>query len=186
MSLADVLYSTLLKTPLGTQLSHVYPYNHRPHQMCALVAAVNEAIERFPSGTLAEVGCFRGHTSVFLATHVAAVAPGRAYKYNAYDTFSGFVTEDVSYEIEDRKLDTKRSDFSGFRRNDIRWVQENVDRNASATIPISLHAANASTHDFAELEAPIFMLIDVDLYKPTLNVLERLWERMQQIGRAHV
>jgi cephalosporin hydroxylase len=179
MGLKDIVYGALRNSPFGPKLAHAYPYNFRPHQLAALLRYVDEAIGRFSEGSLIEVGCYYGHTSIFLASHVATVAGGRNYTYRCYDTFGGFMEQDVDYELEDRSVSYKRADFVGFRRNDIKWVQQTIDRNAANMIPVSPQRIDASSHDFGELRNPIFALLDLDLHRPTMNALQRLWAKME-------
>jgi len=178
VAIKDVLYSALRASPIGPRLAHIYPYNFKPHQLCAILGLVSEVLEKHPTGEFVEVGCCQGYTSIFLSTHVATAAPSGSYLYQGYDTFAGFEKDDIDFELVDRGLGLKRDLYSGFQRNRQDWVQQSVDRNRAWTIPIQLMKANATTHDFAEVKQPIFILIDVDVFKPTENALHRLWPRL--------
>jgi O-methyltransferase len=179
----EVVYRIVRNALPGRILAHRYPYMFTPAQLVALIQLLDEAVMGNPRDTVVEVGCAAGNTTVFFAYHLAQLSKtGWNGAYHAYDTFSGFVSDDVAFETRDRTPEIPAGNFSGFRLNKQRWVQDNLDRNADRIVPVVLHCRNASTHDFAEIERAAFVLIDVDIYKPTENALMRLWPKIAPGG----
>jgi O-methyltransferase len=176
------VYGWLRNSPFGHRLAHRYPYMYTPRQLATLVSLLDEAATNAPSGQVVEVGCAAGHSTVFIAYHLAELAKrGQRHDYHAYDTFAGFPESDVDYEAR-RIPNIARSRFEGFQLNRQSWVQQSLDRNAENIAPVTLHCVNASEHDFAEIADLAFGLIDVDLHQPTARALERLWPKVSPGG----
>lgn len=181
--LYEVLYRIVRNALPGRVLAHRYPYMFTPAQLVALIQLLDEAVADNPRDAVIEVGCAAGNTTVFLAYHLQQLSrAGWNGAYHAYDTFGGFVPDDVAFETGQRTPAIQASAFSGFRLNSQKWVQDNLDRNADRIVPVTLHRRNASTHDFAEIERAAFVLLDVDIYKPTENALARLWPKIAPTG----
>ena len=179
----EVVYRIIRNALPGRILAHRYPYMFTPAQLVALVQLLDEAVRNNPRDAVVEVGCAAGNTTVFLAYHLAQLSKtGWNGAYHAYDTFSGFVSDDVAFETGERTPEIPAGSFSGFQLNSQRWVEDNLNRNADRIVPVRLHCRNASIHDFAEIERAAFVLIDVDIYKPTENALARLWPKIAPGG----
>lgn len=153
---------------------HRYPYMYEPMQLAVLIGALDEALSHCPGGAVIEVGCAAGHTTIFLSRHLYT----REYSgcYYAYDTFSGFTHDDRQAEIRAGRISSaKQLDFS---LNNRRWVQWAIDQNVRM-VQTRLVEVDAAQHSFRELNEPVaFVLLDVDVYRPTLNSLNRLWPKL--------
>ena len=164
--------------PLRKLMLHRYPYMYEPTQLMVLVTSLDEALSHCPGGAVVEVGCAAGHTTIFLSRHLyLRKYPGR---YHAYDTFRGFTRDDQQSEIASGRIRSARQlDFS---LNDRRWVQWAIDQNVRM-VQTKLVEVDAANHDFSELNEPVaFVLLDVDVYRPTSNSRSRLWPKLAPGG----
>lgn len=142
-----------------------YVYNIGPAQITWLCDAISQT--KGNGGCIIEVGAARGMTTLFLLTHMAEMGDKRPFV--VIDTFSGFTKEDVSYEVKQRNKN--RSAYRSFRYNDREIFMANL---AKAGFPdVVVFETDVSTFDFSGLPSIDVMLIDVDLYLPTLATLER-------------
>jgi O-methyltransferase len=166
--------------PLRKLILHQYPYNYSPRQLVTLINLLDKALSHCPNGAVLEVGCFSGHTTTFLSRHLYTCSYS-GYHY-AYDTFKGFTDSDVKTEINAGRLSSRNEfDFS-FTTNNQRWVQWTIDQNKKMA-KVHLVKTDAAVHQFEEIEGPLaFVLIDVDVYQPTLNSLNRLWPKLSPGG----
>jgi len=100
--------------------------------------------------------------------------------YVAIDTFKGFLKEDIDYEVSNRgKADRLVKLKRAFASNKKSWVERTLQRNGVTRA--TLIEADASTFDYGPYEIS-FALIDVDLYLPVRNSLEKLYPRMAEGG----
>ena len=159
-------------TPLRRFLFYRYTYNFTPGQLAFLVQCLNET--RDVSGDIFEVGCARGHTTCFLNRHLQS--SGIAKDYYCVDTFGGFTAKDVAFEISQRGK--KRSDFTEFRSNSLKWFEYTLKQNRCRRT----FCVQADVQNF-EFSRPIsFCLLDVDLYRPTISALRRMWPMLSPGG----
>jgi predicted O-methyltransferase YrrM len=167
----------LLHTPLQKYVGYRYQHMFTPAQLSFLVNCL-DATRNVP-GTIFEVGCAAGMTTVWLNKHLDSVGPDR--QYVSVDTFSGFVDRDVEHEIKARgkALEAwKLRQF--FSSNDRRWVDRTLRRNHITRV--SLIEADAVTFDYSPYDAISFALVDVDLYLPVKATLDRIRSRMAKGG----
>jgi predicted O-methyltransferase YrrM len=152
---------------------HRYPYMFSPSQLGFLCEQITNTSEL--PGSILEVGCAFGTTTVFLNRHIDSL--GTNLDYYAIDTFAGFTAKDISYEhalgrhyqYNTDFRDNSRSAFDRtMRRNDIRRVTS--------------FRADATTFDYTRIAPFRFALVDVDLYRPVLAVLETIYELMSPGG----
>lgn len=157
-------------------LLHRYPYMHSPAQLMTLVATVDQAIAAVPRGAVVEVGCASGHTTVLLARHLRD--RGHAGPYLAFDTFGGFTVEDKAAEAASGRPAER---LTGFTRNSRQWVAWTLAQNKGVTV--QLVQADAGRAEFAEIPGEIaFVLLDVDVERPTAHTLRKLWPRLARGG----
>ena len=157
----------LFHSPLKRYFFPKYLYNHTPPQLCFLCQCVEET--RSVAGSIAEVGCANGLTTVFLNRYMNS--QGIEKPYYAIDTFSGFVTEDINFEVENRGK--QRHLFKRFEVNKKKWYDatmrwNNVDRVRSVE-------ADVNKYDLTTLGPLSFALLDVDLYRPIKKSLPELY-----------
>ena len=169
-----VVRGAALHTPLEKYVFHRYDYQFTPPQLCFLCECLERT--RDVEGSVVEVGCAFGATTVFLAKYLAAAGIDKPYV--CIDTFSGFTAPDVDYERRHRGKDAS---FAAFRVNKREWFERTLERNGVAA---AVHRADANTFDYARLGPVSFCLIDVDLYRPTLAALEGIVPNLAPGGIA--
>lgn len=142
-----------------------YDYGIDPAQLSWLVTAIDATRSNAKPGSIVEVGVARGMTSAFLLEHLKRSGDKR--RYVCIDSFAGFIPSDVDFEVNQR---SKRPDVYGaFSYNDVDVFTANLNRVGYPRLQI--HKGDASAFDFATIAPVDVMLLDVDLYVPTLNVL---------------
>jgi O-methyltransferase len=159
-------------TPLRRLLFYRYNYNFTPEQLGFLVQCLNET--RDVSGDVFEVGCARGHTTCFLNRHLQS--SGIAKDYYCIDTFGGFTAEDVAFEVTQRGK--KRSDFTAFRSNSLKWFEYTLKQNGCRRT----FCVRTDVQNFEFCRPISFCLLDVDLYRPTISALRRIWPMLSPGG----
>lgn len=128
-------------------------------------------------GSVVEVGCETGVTTVFLNKFMDAL--GIQKHYYALDTFSGFVKEDVEFEVLTRNK--RRSDYrSLFTVNSRKWFDWTMTRNGITRVRSIL--ADANTFDFSRIGPISFCLLDVDLYRPIRKCLPAIYDVLSPGG----
>lgn len=148
-----------------------YPYYLAPAHLVALINAIEDTADI--EGCVVEVGIARGMTTRFLAEHLL----GSGTKLYAIDTFSSFDPADMAHEVSERGKSLGRmkvfwNDLAGFRRD-----MAGLD----FVIPVQGDIKTVN------LPSPIRVaLLDVDLYRPTLAGLSRLYERLVPGGYIFV
>jgi O-methyltransferase len=126
------------------------------------------------------MGVARGMTTVFLNTHMDELRDNR--KYLAIDTFSGFTSEDVDFEVANRGK--SRTAYFGFQYNDESVFRRNMTR-------LGFDRVEVLKLDVNRLEprhlGPVSVaLIDVDLYRPSLHALQVTYEALEPGGYIFV
>lgn len=119
---------------------------------------------------MAEIGCASGSTTVFLNKYMDSQKIEKTYY--AVDTFSGFVSRDIDFEVSNRGKSPGM--FNSFRVNRKKWFdgtmrQNNVNRVKSIE-------ANVNVFDLTTLGPISFALLDVDLYLPMKKGLKELYK----------
>jgi hypothetical protein len=159
-------------SPLHPWFFRRYPFMFTPSQLAFLVDCLNEtdAVE----GSIVEIGCAFGETTVFLNRHLDEL--GTTKRYLCIDTFKGFTGEDVAVERHRGKW----HDYGEFRANNVRWferrmVNSGIDR-------VEVHIADAANFDYSLFGPVSFALVDVDLYRPVRAALLGLAPRMSLGG----
>ena len=176
-----LMKAAAFQTPAARYLGPRYPYNFRPKQLAFLVEML-DGVEEIP-GSIVEVGCFTGATTIFLSEHLRD--QGRSRRYVAIDTFAGFLHDDVEHEINVRGKTADREAFAtGFVLNDRNWVRRSLD--LSGHSEVDLVEADAATLDYRRFAPIAFALIDVDLYRPVAAALAAIAPCMTKGGRIVV
>lgn len=148
-----------------------YRYQLEPLQLAEIVLAIEAvAQDRDDPMTIVEIGVARGMTTRFIAEHVRA--SGYAVKYYCIDTFSSFTDADLAYEEQHRGK--SRNEMRHFTYNDFDAWKANL----AEFDFITAIQADAGAFDYGGLGPIDFCFLDVDLYRPTLAALERLWPNM--------
>jgi SAM-dependent methyltransferase len=152
----------------------VYPFMFTPTQLMFIGQALRDTRD-VPGGCL-EVGCAYGATTVFLRKLMEE--EGIEKPYTAIDTFSGFVPEQVEFEIASRRKSP--SIGLSFASNKREWYEtalavDGVDGVRAVT-------ADAAAFDYASLGKIAFCLLDVDLYVPIRDALPKIERQLAPGG----
>jgi len=126
-------------------------------------------------GSILEVGCAFGATTVFLNRHIDTL--GIDVDYYAIDTFAGFTADDIAYE---HSLGRHYRYDTDFRGNSKPWFDRTMRRNGVRRA--TSFRADATTFDYTKIAPFRFVLVDVDLYRPVLAVLENTYELVSPGG----
>jgi len=162
-------------TPLQRWFFYRYDYMYTPPQLCFLSSRL-DAVAEVP-GSVVEIGCAFGHTTVFLNKHMDA--QGIDKPYWCIDTFRGFTAADVRAEREVRP--EAGGDLVGtFRHNSPRWFRRTLENNGVDRVRIVV--SDVAEVDFDDLGEIAFCLIDVDLYQPVKVALEKVYPRLSPGG----
>ncbi len=179
----EILLDGLVKralfwSPLRPYLLYKYRYAFTPAQLARLTALATEVAG--VSGDFCEIGCYRGYTTVWLNRHLDTIAPAK--QYWAIDTFGGFVPGDVAHERQTRGKDSAadRRALDKFTINSQRWFDRTMQLNGITRV--TSHAAAVQDFAFPAAARFCYVLLDVDLYRPTKVALEKLWPLLSPGG----
>ena len=162
------------RTRWRTHMYHRYEYAFPPGQLAALIGVLDQGL-RVP-GSVVEVGCAYGHTTVLMAKHLAARSEVR--RQICVDTFSGFTSEDATFEIEHRG---KTVDYSTLYAD---VTMETFRRNLANNGVVGVEAivADVNDFDFDRVGPVAFAFIDVDLYRPMKRAITECYDRLSPGG----
>jgi O-methyltransferase len=163
------------RAPMASRLmAPSYPYKLNPAQLAAMIELIDDT--RDSGASIAEVGIAKGDTSVFLLEHLTTVDDDRPLLL--FDTFGGFTPESVAIEISDRgKAST---DYGLFRYADETRFRRSLQKAGYENFRIV--KGDASRFDWSTI-APIgAVILDIDLYQPTIGVLEAIWPHLVPSG----
>jgi predicted O-methyltransferase YrrM len=169
---AALLQRVALSTPIARWLWPPYRYMFTPPQL----AFLGRELDRAPVGTALEVGCANGDTTVWLSHWMDAAGTDRPYV--AIDTFSGFLSRDIAVEAEHGR-DPNRFSRS-FRGPTRQRFDHAMSVNGIARVQVI--SADATILDYAQFAPVAFALIDVDLYRPVRETLERVYPHVREGG----
>ncbi len=136
---------------------------HDPVRYGSISLALERLREEGIEGAMAEVGVWRGHTSKL----IRALEPTK--KFYLFDTFKGFSPKDLPQGSGDCRF----SDTS------VEIVKKNVGSLKGVTIIPGYFPESAKS---LEKERFSFVMLDVDLFAPTLAGLEYFYPRMSSGG----
>ena len=151
-----------------------YLYNFTPPQLCFLCRCIEDT--KHISGAISEIGCSIGSSTVFLNKYLDA--QNICKEYYALDSFSGFLDEDINFEVA--KRGKARGQFSAFQINKKKWFDETMRMNGITRV----HSieADVNQYDLTTLGPLSFSLLDVDLYRPMKKALHELYEVLSPGG----
>jgi O-methyltransferase len=165
--------------PPGVQKSfsiYHYDYMFTPAQLCFLCDCLNRT--KGVPGSVVEIGCATGHTTVFLSLYINDISDNR--QYIAIDTFKGFTREDLSYEYEMRAK-RRGSLTKAFTLNKLERFNKTMKYHG--IYRVRAVPTDINTFDFATIPGGIsFCLLDVDLYRPTKYALQKIHEILKDGG----
>jgi O-methyltransferase len=163
----------LLRTPARELFTYRYRYMFSPSQLGFLCEQITRT-SGVP-GSILEVGCAFGATTVFLNRHIDTL--GINVDYHAIDTFDGFTETDISGEYARGRQYRYETDF---RENSKPWFDRTMRRNGVRRV--TSFRGDAATFDYTTIAPFRFALVDVDLYRPVLAVLGAVYDLMSPGG----
>jgi len=163
----------LLNIPVRGLSGHKYDYMFSPAQLGFLCEQLTRTAD--VPGSIVEIGCAYGATTVFLNRHLDSQAS--TADYFAIDTFRGFTEADISAE---KKLGRDFHYEYEFRQNSKAAFDRTMRRNGIDRV--TSFRADAGSFDYASIAPFRFALVDVDLYKPVLSVLRSVYALMSPGG----
>ena len=151
-----------------------YPYKINPGQLAWLTESIERSRQNSIPGCIVEAGVAVGMTSFWLAHHMQLQRDLRYYI--GIDTFNGFVPKDVKHEVNVRGK--TQADYKAFGYNDARTFERNIKRSGYGHCMVY----QCPIQQFAWERVPLVdvLLLDVDLYLPTLETLRRVRPRMNR------
>ena len=150
-----------------------YEYMYSPSQLGFLCQQITNTAE--VPGSILEVGCAWGATTVFLNRHIDEL--GLDVNYYAVDTFEGFTDDDIRTEHERGR---RYSYDAAFHANSQAWFDRTMRRNEVARV--TSFRGDAATFDYKKIAPFRFVLIDVDLHRPVLAALEAIYDLVSPGG----
>lgn len=134
-------------------------------------ASINLALSRIERegipGSIAEVGVWKGVTSKFIHSHASERS------LHLFDTFSGFPESDLQ--------NSQSSDTTRFRDTSLERVKRKLGNTTNVIFHVGYFPETAAG---LESERFALVMIDVDLYKPTVAALEFFYPRLERGGYA--
>ncbi len=175
MDLGERVKYAIYRTPLlNRAMAPKYPYKINPGELCAMLQFIDST--RQTGASVAEVGVAHGDTSVFLLEHLENILDDRSLLL--FDTFSGFTEGSIEHEVSARGK--VRTDLDKFRYGDEARFINNIHRLGYKRFRTV--AGDASQFDWSSI-APIgAMLLDIDLYQPTIDILEGVYPHLAPEG----
>ncbi|MDP8240461.1 MAG: TylF/MycF/NovP-related O-methyltransferase [Candidatus Hatepunaea meridiana] len=143
---------------------HDMVMNYNDYSRFATIALAVQRIQNEQiDGSMAEAGVFQGETSKI----IHHLAPDRAYYL--FDTFEGFPEQDLEHNQSDTR----------FKNTSVDLVTKNIGTSDNIFIG---KGYVPDTFNGLENEKFAFVLLDLDLYEPTLASLEFFYPRMSSGG----
>ncbi len=168
------LKQVVFQIPIISDLfDYRYDYMFSPTQLGFLCEQITNVVE-IP-GSILEVGCATGHTTVFLNRHIGTLR--LAVNYYAIDTFNGFTSEDLESE---HALGRDYWFAPVFRGNSKARFDRTMRRNGIKRV--MSFQADASTFDYATISPFRMVLVDLDLYRPILLTLNAIYDLVSPGG----
>jgi O-methyltransferase len=161
-------------TPLRKYLFPRFGYGFNSQQICFICQCIEET-QSVP-GAIAEVGCSDGSSTVFFNNYLDSLKSDK--KYFALDTFSGFVRDDIEFEVKSRAKEARY--YKMFRVTKKKWFEWTMHYNGISRV-IAIQA-DVNSFDLKSLGPLSFVLLDVDLYRPTKKSLTELYAVLSSGG----
>lgn len=175
MSATERLKWTAYRTPgFNRLMAPSYPYKLDPAQLTAMCMLIDATAGT--GASVAEIGVAKGDTSVFLLEHLRTVEDER--ELLLFDTFAGFTPESVEVEVEQRGK--SRTYYDKFRYGDEARFTQNLDR--AGYQRFRTVAGDAAKFEWSSIAPVGAAILDVDLYAPTLAIMNAIWPHLHESG----
>lgn len=164
--LIEIAKYAVYRTPVLSRLmAPRYAPKVEPAALAAMIGFIDRT--RHCGGLVAEIGVGQGDSSVFLLEHLLTTGDSRAL--HLFDTFNGFTDASIAVEVDQRSKTP--ADMLRFRYGSEARFRRNLTRRGYTNFRTV--RGDAATFDWTGPVAAI--LLDIDLYQPTLAVLEAVW-----------
>jgi hypothetical protein len=175
LACAALLKEAALRTGIGREpMFSVYNYMFNPEQLRFLMDSLMETADT--EGCCVEAGCASGATTTLLRKWMECKNVRK--QYYAIDTFSGFRSEHVEYEMQLRNKPEIIKHV--FKANKKTWFDASM-KLAGISDVISVEA-DVAQFDFLAVAPISFCLLDVDLYLPIAAALPRIYDGLSSGG----
>lgn len=175
MNAREIAKSIIYRTPFVSRLmAPSYPYKINPGQLAAMVDLIDST--RASGAAVAEIGVAQGDTSVFLLEHLKSVGDTR--ELLLFDTFSGFTDESISFEVSRRQKNAQ--DYDKFRYGDEGRFNRNLT--TAGYSKFRTIKGDAARFDWGSLGPIGAVLLDIDLYQPTIAILDAIYPHIAPGG----
>lgn len=175
MNLTERMKWTAYRTPVVSRLmAPRYPYKLDPGQLAAMCGLIDATAGT--GATVAEIGVAKGDTSMFLLEHLRTVGDER--ELLLLDTFAGFTEESIAVEVEERGK--PKAYYDKFRYGDEERFAANLRR--AGYERFRTVAGDASKFDWPSVAPLGAVILDVDLYAPTIDMLRAIWPLLHEHG----
>lgn len=174
VAVRKLIREALFASPFRKYFFPKFAYNMTAPQLCYLCGCLEQT--RNIPGCIAEAGCARGTTTLFLAKYMEAAKIDK--DYYALDTFGGFTARDI--EQESTRRDDPLRFYSGFQVNKKKWFDGTMAMNGIRRV--TAIQTDLNDYDFPALGPVSFCLLDVDLYRPTKKSLPALFSALSPGG----
>ena len=148
-----------------------YPYKINPGQLAAMVTLIDAT--RTVGGAIAEIGVAKGDSSAFFLEHLATTGDSRPLWL--FDTFAGFTADSIAHETSVRGK-PRAAEYDQFRYGDELRFRRNLEAMGYANFRTV--KGDAAIFDWSGLGPIGAVLLDVDLYQPTIKILEAIYPRL--------
>lgn len=152
-----------------------YPYMLDPIQLSFLITKIDELFQTYERPLkIYEIGVARGMTTAFLAQHI--MAENLPHQIICIDTFGGFTSSHLDFEIT--KRNKAKNELLGFAYNDYETWKKNFEK-INCVKAIKCDAASYKPTKKSNVD---IVLSDVDLYLPTLAILNNFYPCLSESG----
>ncbi len=164
----------LFKSWLAPIIYRFPPIGLQPERLYLYMDAIWKTKDT--KGDIVEIGCSMGGTAAVANNMQRRL--GMAKRYRCYDTFNGFVPEQIEHDLS---LGTRTDQANLFKNNDASLVRKVVDRHHGQNIELFVaDIAKVADKDLPDLVS--CCLIDVDLAIPTYEGLKKIYPRLAPGG----
>ena len=153
-----------------------YRFGVHPGQLSAMVQLMEKTKSK--PGCVVEIGVAVGKTSVFLLEHLKTTEDSRPVLL--FDTFSGFTPSSIAVEITDRSKSKFKDSFTCFRYGNEYLFARSIAH--AGYTNFKTYQGDASRFDFSTIGPISAVLLDIDLYQPTLGCLRGIWPYLVEGG----
>lgn len=153
-----------------------YEFQMTPRQLCFLADCLDRIED--VDGAILEIGCAHGLTTTFLYEYM--IGSGFKKDYICIDTFAGFTKEDIAVEADEREKDAAVYGKI-FKDNNPDWFKEALRRRNIHDVRV-IHADISQLKDEQLPSRIAFCIVDVDLYRPVLSALRKVYPRLSSGG----